>query len=58
MCFKVWEDLTIPTFSSHPRYGTKAGPANPRFLDAGLFKYLVLTPIRSGLRSAYRALHV
>ena len=58
MCFKVWEDLTIPTFSSHPRYGTKAGPANPRFLDAGLFKYLVLTPIRGGLRSAYRALHV
>jgi uncharacterized protein YecE (DUF72 family) len=24
MCFKVWEELTIPFFSSHPRYGVKA----------------------------------
>ena len=46
MCFKVWEELTIPTFSSHPRYGVKAGQANPRFLDAGLFKELVLSPYR------------
>ena len=46
MCFKVWEELTIPTFSSHPRYGAKAGQANPRFLDAGLFKDLVLAPYR------------
>jgi uncharacterized protein YecE (DUF72 family) len=46
MCFKVWEELTIPTFSSHPRYGAKAGQANPRFLDATLFKDLVLTPYR------------
>jgi uncharacterized protein YecE (DUF72 family) len=46
MCFKVWEELTIPTFSSHPRYGTKAGQANPRFLDATMFKDLVLTPYR------------
>ncbi len=35
MCFKVWEELTIPTFSSHPPYGMKAGQANPRFFDAG-----------------------
>lgn len=46
MCFKVWEELTIHTFSSHPRYGTKAGQANPRFLDAGLFKEVVLAPYR------------
>lgn len=45
MCFKVWEELTIPTFSSHPRYGVKAGQPNPRFLDASLFKDL-LTPYR------------
>jgi uncharacterized protein YecE (DUF72 family) len=44
MCFKVWEELTIPTFSSHPRYGLKAGQSNPRFLDAELFKELVLAP--------------
>jgi uncharacterized protein YecE (DUF72 family) len=46
MCFKVWEELTIPTFSSHPRYGVKGGQANPRFLDASLFNDLVLTPYR------------
>ena len=46
MCFKVWDELTIPTFSSHSRYGTKAGQANPRFLDAGLFRDLVLAPYR------------
>ena len=46
MCFKVWEELTIPTFSSHPRYGTKAGQPNARFLDASLFKDQVLAPYR------------
>ena len=46
MRFKVREELTIPTFSNHPRYGPKAGQANPRFLDASLFKDLVLTPYR------------
>jgi uncharacterized protein YecE (DUF72 family) len=46
MCFKVWEELTISTFSNHPRYGMKAGQANSRFLDAGLFKELVLASYR------------
>jgi uncharacterized protein YecE (DUF72 family) len=46
MCFKVWEELTIPSFSTHPRYGVKAGQANPRFLDASLFKDMVLAPYR------------
>jgi uncharacterized protein YecE (DUF72 family) len=46
MCFKVWEELTIPTFSTQPRYGVKAGQPNPRFLDTSLFKDLVLTPYR------------
>ncbi len=46
MCFKVWESITIPTFAKHARYGTHAEQSNPRFLDAQLFKDLVLTPFR------------
>ncbi len=46
MCFKVWEEITIPTFAKHPRYGVRAGQPNPRFLDAKLFEELVLTPYR------------
>lgn len=46
MCFKVWEDITVPVFAPHPRYGVKAGKPNPRFLDARLFNDLVLTPFR------------
>jgi uncharacterized protein YecE (DUF72 family) len=44
MCFKVWEDITVPVFAPHPRYREKAGKPNPWFLDAQLFKDLVLTP--------------
>ena len=36
-CSKVWEELTIPTYAKHARYGAKAGKANPRFLDVGVF---------------------
>jgi uncharacterized protein YecE (DUF72 family) len=46
MCCKVWEEITIPRFVNHPRYGTKAGQVNPRFLDAALFKEMVLAPYR------------
>jgi uncharacterized protein YecE (DUF72 family) len=46
MCFKVWEELTIPTFAKHVRYGPRAGQSNPRFLDAEVFKELVLAPYR------------
>jgi uncharacterized protein YecE (DUF72 family) len=46
MCCKVWEEITIPRFASHVRYGVKAGQANPRFLDAKLFNDMVLTPYR------------
>ncbi len=46
MCFKVWEDITVPVFAPHPRYGQKAGTRNLRFLDAQLFRDLVLTPFR------------
>jgi uncharacterized protein YecE (DUF72 family) len=44
MCFKVWEEITIPSFAKQPRYGARAGQPNPRFLDAKLFNEFVLTP--------------
>ncbi len=46
MCFKVWEEITIPRFATLSRYGPKAGKPNPHFLDAKLFHELVLTPFR------------
>ena len=46
MCFKVWEEITIPSYANQPRYGPRAGQPNPRFLDAQLFKEMVLTPYR------------
>ena len=46
MCFKVWEELTIPTYAMHARYGLKAGQPNPNFLNAKVFNELVLTPYR------------
>lgn len=46
MCFKVWEELTIPSYAKHPRYGSKAGQSNPHCLDAKLFHDLVLIPHR------------
>jgi uncharacterized protein YecE (DUF72 family) len=46
MCFKVWEEITIPSYANQARYGTRAGQPNPRFLDAKLFNQLVLAPYR------------
>ena len=46
MCFKVWEEITIPSYAKQPRYGARAGQPNPRFLDAKLFEELVLAPYR------------
>jgi Protein of unknown function DUF72 len=46
MCFKGWEDITIPTYAQQARYGARAGQPNPRFLDATLFNELVRTPYR------------
>jgi len=46
MCFKVWEEITIPSYAKQPRYGARAGQPNPRFLDAKLFNEMVLTPYR------------
>jgi uncharacterized protein YecE (DUF72 family) len=53
MCCKVWEEITIPRFASHMRYGAKAGQANPRFLDAKLFNEMVLTPYRDAKFEAH-----
>jgi len=36
--FKVPEDVTVKAFPRHPRYGGRAGEANPSFLDALLFQ--------------------
>jgi uncharacterized protein YecE (DUF72 family) len=44
ICFKVWEEITIPSYAKQPRYGAGAGQPNPWFLDAKLFNELVLTP--------------
>jgi uncharacterized protein YecE (DUF72 family) len=46
MCCKVWEELTIPTYAKHARYGSKAGQPNPHFLDPTLFIDFVLAPYR------------
>ena len=46
MCFKVWEEITVPTYAMQARYGVRAGQMNPRFLDAKLFNELILTPYR------------
>lgn len=46
MCFKVWEELTIPTYAKHARYGPRAGQVNPNFLNAEAFNTLVLQPYR------------
>jgi uncharacterized protein YecE (DUF72 family) len=42
MCCKVWEEITIPRFASHLRYGVKAGQSNSRFLDAKLFNEMAI----------------
>ncbi len=46
MCCKVWEEITIPTYAKHARYGVRAGQPNPHFLNAEAFNQLVLQPYR------------
>jgi uncharacterized protein YecE (DUF72 family) len=48
-CLKVWEEITIPAYADLPRYGAKAGKPNPRYLDAGVFRDMVLQPAQEGL---------
>ncbi len=42
---KVTEDITVRQFPSLPRYGSRAGQMNPRFLDADLFIASFLGPL-------------
>ncbi len=35
---KVWNGVTTATFPNHPSHGTRAGKANPYFLDPGYFR--------------------
>jgi uncharacterized protein YecE (DUF72 family) len=45
---KAWSELTVRVFPDHPRAGTRAGQANPRFLDVGLARELE-SEYRAGL---------
>ena len=48
---KVWEEITIPVYARHKRYGDKAGKTNPNFLNSALFIEKVLAPYsEQGLR--------
>jgi uncharacterized protein YecE (DUF72 family) len=42
---KVWQQVTMPGFPKHPRYGAKAGQKNPDFLNAELFAAAVNAPV-------------
>src|ERR1700734_3372483 len=43
--FKVPEEITVPTWPRHPRYGRRAGHPNESFLDAALFNHRFTTPL-------------
>ncbi|MCA1684738.1 MAG: DUF72 domain-containing protein, partial [Planctomycetia bacterium] len=43
--FKVPEDITVPTWPTHARYGARAGRANEHFLDAGAFERFFARPL-------------
>ena len=43
--FKVPEQITVPVWPSHPRYGALAGLENPTFLDIGLLAEAFLRPL-------------
>ena len=45
LSLKVTEDITILRFPNLPRYGIRAGQANPHFLDADLFVASFLAPL-------------
>ena len=40
--FKIPEQITVPTWPVHPRYGALAGRENPTFLDAALLEQSLL----------------
>jgi uncharacterized protein YecE (DUF72 family) len=44
--FKVPEDLTVATWPTHARYGTRAGENNSSFLNPSVFDQLFARPLR------------
>lgn len=42
--FKVTDEITVKRFPNLPRFGPRAGQANPHFLDADLFVRAFLSP--------------
>lgn len=42
---KVPEDITVTRWPAHARYGKRAGQANDRFLDSGVFTEMFLKPL-------------
>jgi len=42
---KVWQQVTMPGFPRHPRYGENAGRPNPDFLNPALFVESVHAPV-------------
>jgi uncharacterized protein YecE (DUF72 family) len=46
LSIKVTEDITVLRFPNLPRYGIRAGQANPHFLDADLFITSFLDPLQ------------
>jgi uncharacterized protein YecE (DUF72 family) len=43
--FKVPEEITVPTWPRHARYGTRAGQSNGSFLDSTLFERQFAGPL-------------
>jgi uncharacterized protein YecE (DUF72 family) len=46
---KAHEDVSMPRYPKHPRYGKKQGEASARFLDASYAAEAVVAPAASGL---------
>jgi uncharacterized protein YecE (DUF72 family) len=46
---KAHEDVTLPKFPKHPRYGARSGNENPRYLDAAYARDAVVAPAVEGL---------
>jgi uncharacterized protein YecE (DUF72 family) len=42
---KIPEQISVPVWPVHPRYGALAGLANPTFLDTGLLEQAFLRPL-------------
>lgn len=48
---KIWQQVTMPGYPRHPRYGSNAGKPNPNFLNPALFAEAVHAPTRAGFAS-------